>query len=164
RLFFDKAFSGAVVIGLDKDPNAVGMTGDKGKVNCATCHDPANWFDDAHGTNVSLGLKYTTRNDPSLVNVAFYDFFGWAGRSDSLWMQAAGTFEGPIGGNRLQFVHRVYDKYKTDYEAIFGALDADLDMNSANAARFPMAGKPKAAATDPDGAWEMMAAADQKIV
>jgi cytochrome c peroxidase len=163
RLFYDKAISGAVVIGLDKDPNAVGNTGDTGKVSCVTCHDPTSWFDDPRGTHVSLGLKYTPRNDPSLVNVAFYEYFGWGGKSDTLWMQAAGALEGSDGCSRLQAIHIVYAKYKDDYNAIFTpAIDPDLDPNSANASRFPATGKPTTNPMMP-GNWEMMAPADQVI-
>src|SRR5437868_5892615 len=34
RLYFDKAQSGALAVGTDTDPHALGMKGDKGKVNC----------------------------------------------------------------------------------------------------------------------------------
>src|SRR5262249_37110236 len=52
---------------------------------------------------------------------------------------------------RLLVVHRVYDQYKSTYEAIFGPLPALTDS-----ARFPMAGKPG------DPAWDGMTPADKK--
>ncbi len=164
RLFFDPGMSGPLVIGADKDPRALGMTGDTGKVACTTCHRPDNWFDDP-GENVSLGIKYTSRNDPSCVNVSFYEYFGWGGRQDKLWTQAVGSLEGAEAANRLQIAHYVYAKYKADYDGAFPVpLDPDLDPASPNASRFPPSGKPKPNAMAPDGPWEMMAAADQGII
>jgi cytochrome c peroxidase len=162
RLFFEKGNSGPLVVGTDTDPNALGKVGDTGKVHCATCHDPKSWFND--NKPLSLGIKYTGRNDPSVINVAFYEYDGWGGRADHLWTQAIASLEGAQAANRLAIAHLVYAKYKPDYEALFGMMDPDLNPASPNAARFPPAGKPKANAMAPDGPWEMMAAADQKII
>jgi len=59
-------------------------------------------------------VKWTSRNAPSLVNVAFYTWMSWGGKEDSLWYQGANGSESPanFGGNRLQFVHLLYAKYK----------------------------------------------------
>jgi cytochrome c peroxidase len=66
---------------------------------------------------------------------------------------------------RLEVVHMLFDKYRTEYDAIFPVpLDAALDPDAIDAARFPASGKPKAAAADPDGAFELMTAADRLIV
>jgi cytochrome c peroxidase len=170
RLFFEKGFSGAIVQGLDAgpmgapgDPNAAGNMGDTGKVGCTTCHDPSTWFDDKHGTDVSLGIKYTSRNDPSLVNVGFYEYYGWGGKQDSLWMQATSSMENANGSDRLAIAHLIYSKYKTDYNNLFmPALDPALDPVTGDMTRFPAHGKPSTTGTP--GAWEMMAAGDQLIV
>jgi cytochrome c peroxidase len=66
---------------------------------------------------------------------------------------------------RLQIAHLLFAKYRTEYDATFPvALDPALDPAAADAARFPPAGKPKPLATDPDGAFELMTAADRAIV
>jgi cytochrome c peroxidase len=117
--------------------------------------------------NVSLGAGYTTRNAPSLVNVAYYEWFGWGGKQESLWMQAAGSPESKdnTAGNRLGYAHMLYEKYAAEYDAIFPEpLDPALDPGAPDAARFPLQGKPKAAATDPDGPWELMTAEDRLII
>ena len=168
RLFFEKGYSAALTIGDDGSNGSLGAVGDKGKVACASCHDPANYYGDtrSHPNSLSLGVKWTSRNAPPLVNVAFYKWWSWGGKEDSLWYQGANGSESAanFSGNRLQFAHLVYDKYRTDYNAIFPiALDPGLDSTVPNA-RFPAAGKPKAAATDPDGPWEMMTQADRDLV
>ena len=43
-----------------------------------------------------------SRNDPTLINAVFYDWFGWGGRGDSVWLPGLGTIEAPtMGGTRL---------------------------------------------------------------
>src|SRR5262249_52791936 len=87
-------------------------------------HEPGHWFSDAHSMprDVSLGIKYAFRNDPALVNAAHYATFGWAGGSDALWSFVTGPMENAVGGTRAGWAHAVADRYKSDYEAIFGAL------------------------------------------
>jgi cytochrome c peroxidase len=102
-----------------------------------------------------------------MVNVAYYKWFGWAGKQDSLWMQGSTSHESKdnTAGNRLQYVHILYSKYRQDYDAIFPVpLDPALDPAAPDASRFPPSGKPKAASTDPDGPWELMTEADRQIV
>lgn len=169
KLFFETSYSGALTVADDGTNGGLGELGEKGKVGCASCHMPSAWFMDARSQpgNVSLGAGYTTRNAPSLVNVAYYDWFGWGGKQESLWMQAAGSPESKdnTAGNRLGYAHMLYAKYADEYNAIFPEpLDPALDPNAPDAARFPAQGKPKSAASDPDGPWEMMTADDRKII
>jgi cytochrome c peroxidase len=136
-------------------------------VACTTCHDPNAYFSDARPTGgMSHGVAYTTRNSPSLVNVAYYDWFNWGGRADSLAAQGGGTLETSTNGGstRLFVAHVMFAKYRQDYEAVFGPLDPALDPAAADAARFPPSGRPKAAADDPDGPWELMTDADRQAV
>ncbi len=49
-----------------------------------------------------------------------------------------------MNGTRLAVAHRIFDAYKTEYEAVFGAITAPL----ADTARFPLTGKPTQAAFD----------------
>ena len=169
RLFFEKSYAAALTVGDDGTNGSPGAVGEKGKVACASCHDTNAWFIDTRTkpNNVSLGVAYTARNAPSLVNATYYKWFGWSGKQDSLWMQGA---QGPeskdnFAGNRLAYTHMIYRKYKDDYNRTFPIpLDPALDVSAPDAARFPASGKPKAKPEDPDGPWEMMAAADREIV
>jgi cytochrome c peroxidase len=169
RLFFEKSYAAALTIGDDGTNGSLGAMGERGKVACASCHDTNAWFIDTRTkpNNVSLGVAYTPRNAPSLVNATYYKWFGWSGKQDSMWMQGAQGAESRdnFAGNRLFYVHMIYRKYKDDYNRIFPTpLDPALDPAAPDAARFPATGKPKTNATDPDGAWEMMASADRDIV
>jgi cytochrome c peroxidase len=56
-----------------------------GSVLCATCHAPFRAFQD--GRPRAFGLQEVDRNTPSLLNVAFYRWYGWDGAHDSLWSQ-----------------------------------------------------------------------------
>lgn len=169
RIFFDKSYSGPLTVGDDGMNGALGSLGERGRVACASCHNPSAWFCDTRSvpSATSLGTAWTARNAPSMVNVAYYKWFGWGGKQDSLWMQGATSHESKdnTAGNRLQYIHILFKKYKKDYDALFPVpLDPALDPTAPDAGRFPASGKPKSLPTDPDGAWEQMAAADQQIV
>jgi cytochrome c peroxidase len=165
-LFFDKSFSGALAVADDGTNGGLGAVGDTGKVSCASCHS-GTVLDDRRSKpgNVSLGTDFGTRRALALVNASFYAWTNWGGRFDSQWSLPLAVLENAkiMKGTRLAVVHSIYAKYKTEYEAVFGALDARLDPASANAANFPASGKPKALPGDPDGAWELMAAGDRTI-
>ena len=169
RLFFEKSYSGAIIVGDDGTNGGNGAVGETGKVGCVSCHDPTNWYIDTRSKpgNVSLGVNYTVHNAPSLVNAVYYKWMTWPGKMDSPWCQGSNAPETPTdaGSSRLAYVHMVYNKYKSDYNALFPTpLDPALDPSAPDASRFPATGMPKASPSDPDGAWEMMAPADQQIV
>lgn len=154
---------------LQPNPTAVGEAGDVGAVACTTCHEPVHWFSDAHSIprDLSLAIRYSFRNDPSLVNAAFYDDFGWAGSGDSLWTFVTTTPESPVGGTRNGLVHLIYDHYRADYEGIFGAMPGAL----ADLGRFPAQARPKLGNETPSpvsqpwiSGWNGMSAADQLTV
>lgn len=164
RLFFEKSYAHALTV---SDP-ALGNVGDKGKVSCASCHDPASYFVDTRSrpNASSLGVSWTARNSPSLVNATFLKWGGWGGKDDSLWFQGANGSESTpnFASNRLEYAHMVFRKYRADYDALFPVpLDPALDPLAPDAARFPAQGKPKAS-NAPDGPWEGMAAADRDII
>lgn len=163
RLFFEKGFAKALTVA----GSGLGNVGDVGKVACASCHDPLNYYSDSRSkpAMTSLGVAWTTRNSPTLVNSAYQKWGSWGGKDDNLWYQGANGSESSqnFAGNRLQFAHLVYKKYKADYEAIFGPLDPALDPTAPDAARFPANGKPKASGAA-DGPWEMMTAADRDAI
>ena len=154
RLFFEKSYSGAIIVGDDGTNGGNGAVGETGKVGCVSCHDPTNWYIDTRSQpgNVSLGVNYTVHNAPSLVNAAYYKWLTWPGKMDSPWCQGANAPETPTdaGSSRLAYAHMVYAKYKSDYNALFPVpLDPALDPAAADASRFPATGN---AEVEPDGA------------
>lgn len=132
-----------------------------GQVGCVTCHQPARAFTD--GLPVAKALGTGTRNTPSLLNIAFGQWFFWDGRSDSQWSQALQPLENPreAGSDRLHVLHVVFADpvLRAAYQAVFGPLPP-LDEG-----RFPAHARP-----DPDphsavsAAWRDMAAADRAAV
>ncbi len=93
-----------------------------GEVACSTCHDPALTFTD--GRQLSQGLGTTSRNAPTLLNVAYQRWFFWDGRSDSLWSQALAPLEHPaeMGGDRLAIARLIRDddQLHDAYHDVFG--------------------------------------------
>jgi cytochrome c peroxidase len=162
RLFFEKGYSNKLTIA---DP-ALGNIGDRGKISCASCHDPANYYTDTRSrpNATSLGVTWTARNTPTLVNAVFYTWGSWGGKDDTQWHQGANGCESQnnFASSRLEFSHLIYRKYRADYNALFPIpLDAALDPAAPDAARFPATGRPKSSSTAPDGPWELMASADR---
>jgi cytochrome c peroxidase len=170
KLFFDKNFSGALTAdgGLD-----LGAAGDAAKVSCASCHSGGQLIDQRNLVNgvpegVALGTGKHTRNAPGVVNSVFYTWTNWGGRFAAPWELPLVVVENGaiMGFNRLALAHRLYGKYKTEYEAAFGAFPADISDTN----RFPAAGKPKPAPsaanpTPADGLWETaMTPGDRTIV
>ncbi len=159
RLFFDEKFSGPLKIDSD-----LGLIDQTGKVSCRSCHGSPLMDDDrSNPATVAIGAGLHTRNSPAVVNSSFYAWTNWGGRFAAQWELPLAVVENGVimNGNRLALAHRIFDVYKADYEAVFGALTPEIGTD---AARFPAAGKPKAAAIDPDGPWELMAADDRTII
>jgi len=143
RFFFDKQFSA------------------DGSTSCATCHDPKTGFQDARA-NVSKALGKGTRHTPTCINAAFGAGDGtvwqfWDGRSDSLWAQALGPPENDVemGGHRTAIAYAIYDHYRPEYEALFGAMPALRDASGK--ARHPDNARPG------DKLWKLMLRADQTM-
>ncbi len=160
KLFFEKRYSGPITF---DHPSSEGKVGEAGKYSCVSCHDPKQWFIDTRSmpNNCSIGAgQLTKRNSPSMVNIAYYDWGGWAGAQDQYWKQGASSPETKdLNGDRLGIAHMIYQHYRAEYEALFGeSLDQDLDPSSPNAGRFPANGKPG------DAAWDQMPEGDQRIV
>jgi cytochrome c peroxidase len=169
KLFYDTRFSGPILNQDSLAHNGVGAPGDVGKVSCQTCHQ-APWFVDFRSmpNQMSLGNDWFPRNATTMVNTAYYTGWReWEGVNDTIWTDACAGSEVWTSGNgsRLAAAHLLYDHYRDDYNAIFyPPLDPSLDANAPDAARFPADGKPKPSPDAPDGAWEMMAPADQDII
>lgn len=104
KLFFDKRFSA------------------NGKVSCGTCHIPEGGFTDR--LPLAKGMGTTTRRTMPLIGAAYQSWFFWDGRKDSLWSQAIGPIENSVehGFTRTLCAHLITDKYRKEYEEIFGKL------------------------------------------
>ena len=161
KLFFDKRYSGALTVAGE-----LGAVGDTGKVACSTCHLGGAMSDGRTPFNVTLGTGLHTRNAPALVNSSFYEWTNWGGRFAAQWELPLAVAENPLTMNstRLKLAHFIYDNYKLEYEAVFGALPEALASTAADAARFPAAGKPGSTAWDTDTAPADKAAVNLIIV
>ncbi|MDQ3032288.1 MAG: hypothetical protein M3Y87_07725 [Myxococcota bacterium] len=157
-LFFDARYSGPLAVASD-----LGEVGDRGRVACASCHS-SPVMSDARSVpdNVSLGANFHSRNAPAIVNSAYYPWTNWGGRFSAQWELPPVVAEAPIimNSTRLEIAHHIFDHYRTEYEAVFGAMEPAIGTDLA---RFPAAGKPKAP-TAPDGPWELMTPEDRTIV
>ena len=153
-LFFDKSYSGALVVGDDGTNHGLGQVGETGKVSCHSCHAAGSGaMDDRRSqpNHVSLGTAWGTRNAHGLVNSSYYRWTNWGGRFDSQWSLPLAVAEGgaTMRSTRLQIAHLLYAKYRAEYDAVFPVpLDPALDPGAADAARFPPSGKPKASASE----------------
>jgi cytochrome c peroxidase len=136
KFFFDPRFSGALGAANDgASGGSLGKAGDLGKVACYGCHQiELGGADRRSRTPTSLGSNYGLRNAPTVINAAFWDVADggwqlWDGRKDSLWALALGPMEGANehAGTRLQYAHHVYNKYRAEYEQVFGAMPNMLE-------------------------------------
>jgi len=93
-----------------------------GAVSCASCHDPQKQFQD--GLPVGRGVGTGSRRAMPIVGAGYSTWLFWDGRKDSLWAQALGPFEDAVehGGNRTRHAQLVVSNYRTEYEAVFGAM------------------------------------------
>jgi cytochrome c peroxidase len=175
RFFFDSGASGP--LGDIGARGGLGNVGETGKVSCQSCHVAKDWFIDTRSmpNKISSGAtSLQSHNTTSLVNAAFYTWFNWNGGRDTLWI--AGTAVGSMNGSPLSVAHRIFDAYRTEYDAVFTPkLDPALDAHAPDAARFPRptaivpAGRPPG--TPPvmqgspgDPTWMMMTPGDQQVV
>lgn len=142
-LFFDKALSKT------------------GEVACSTCHQPDRFF--ADGEPLGKGVGTAGRNTPTALGAAHARWLFWDGRADSLWMQALGPVESDVehGFTRLGVAHALADRYRSRYEAVFGALGDLSDPK-----RFPTRARPVPDdPAHPDAvAWAAMTVADRAVV
>lgn len=169
QLFFETSHSGPLKVGDDGTNGGLGQVGEAGKISCASCHSTGAWLADARSMNqTALGADWGGRNAMSILNAAYQTpFQHWDGRFDTSFGPAIAPAENPKSQNstRLAIAHMLWNKYRAEYNAVFDPdLDPALDPSAGDAARFPASGKPKAMATDPDGAWEQMTPEDRTTV
>jgi cytochrome c peroxidase len=93
-----------------------------GKVACATCHVPAQDFQD--GTALGHGVGTTGRRTMPVAGTAHGAWFFWDGRADSQWSQALGPLESAVehGGTRTQYARVIAEHYREQYTKVFGKL------------------------------------------
>ncbi|MBI5512848.1 MAG: cytochrome-c peroxidase [Deltaproteobacteria bacterium] len=124
-----------------------------GRVSCATCHEPSRAFTD--GRVVAEAVGRGARNTPSVFFAAYTRWPLWDGAADSLWAQPLMAVENPRehDSSRLALAHRMAERYRAPYEAVFAPLPRLED-----GARFPPRGRPG------DPPWEAMTRDDQRAV
>jgi cytochrome c peroxidase len=123
KFYFDTGFSGPI---SHMDPAKHETRFGRTDISCASCHDPALGGVDRTSTTseVSIGAGVFNVNAPSTINSAYWDLWFWNGRTDSLWAVGVIANEAAVAFNssRLAVTTRIYDVYRAEYEAIFGAL------------------------------------------
>jgi cytochrome c peroxidase len=136
RFYFSTEFSGEARWEDMLGRNTISAREAKGvrmKISCATCHDPARAGGDftSSAGQVSEGAGWYDVNGQQTFNAAHFPLLYWNGRSDSLWSQAAAVMESPVSmnGNRVAIVRTVYEKYRSEYQALFpDPLPAPADL------------------------------------
>ena len=123
-----------------------------GKVSCATCHVPAQDFQD--GKSLAHGVGTTARRTMPVAGTAYSPWQFWDGRADSQWSQALGPLESAVehGGDRTQYAHIIAADYREMYEGVFGRLP---DLTRAPVHAGPVADSSRAAA------WRRISASGQ---
>jgi cytochrome c peroxidase len=109
-------------------------------MSCAGCHNPNTGYMDSRSkpNNVSQGVDpltgasplFTKRNSLGLWDAAFYSWWGWDGRSDSLWMQCGVAYELPatMNGHRDVLQLAIQKRHHSEYLAAFpGAVEPISD-------------------------------------
>ncbi len=158
KLLYETRYSTAL-----KVTSTLGVIGDTGKVACASCHLAPTYVDTRSlPNNVSVGVSWTTKNAPSLVNQVYYRWHNWHGNKASLWDQASFSPETGTNtaGDRCGYAHMLWDKYRDEYNALFTETPLSDRLDMASAEPIPAKCKPKANTTAADGPWEMFGAAD----
>ena len=93
-----------------------------GKVACGTCHQPDRGFQD--GTALGHGVGVTAKRTMPIAATSRSPFLFWDGRKDSLWSQALGPLESAVehGGTRDQYARVIAERYRAEYQEVFGPL------------------------------------------
>lgn len=112
-------------IALGRDLFADPILSQDGTMSCASCHEPASAFA-AHEPRAQ-GQSLLDRNSPSLRNLAGLRWYGWGGKSDSLWAASLHPITDPremanTAPNWAQTL--AASTYMGRYEDLFGAAEA----------------------------------------
>lgn len=161
-LFHERSHAGPIVTPDNGRNGGLGAPGERGKVACADCHMPQHWFSDVRSVpnQTTLGVDWTPRNTPSIVNAAYHEWLSWSGGAETLWQEAIGATLRPEfqGSSRLAVAHMLYDRYREPYQAIFGPMDPRLDPRHPEASALPLTGSPG------DPAYDGMTESDKDMV
>ena len=131
HLFFDPGFSGQLLdTDNDGSPQTLGLagptSGQTGRVACAGCRIPTSGFSDTRSfqRRISLAAGWGRRRALSLLDVGQARLVMWDGRRDSLFSQMFGPLETVVEMNssRLYMAEQLFQRYQSDYEAIFGPM------------------------------------------
>ena len=95
-------------------------------ISCASCHKPEFAFADNKAFSDGVNGKQTTRNTPSVMNMAMRDAFFWDGRAASLEEQIIGPIQNPNEMN-LPFAEAVKrvkasKQYQQFFKQVYGKL------------------------------------------
>ncbi len=92
-----------------------------GEVSCATCHDPEHGFA-SRGKSTGLDNKPLSRKSPTLINVAYNDYYFWDGRAETLERQIIGPIfnKREMGNESMDvFLNRLRPKYEKEFKKEF---------------------------------------------
>ena len=111
------------------------------KISCATCHKAEVAFSD--NKPLAEGIGTSTRRGMPIIGMAYFKWFFWDGRADSLWSQALGPFENTAehGITRCKVVLLAIKHYRQEYEEIFGPLP-DLSAQNCPEKATPLLDNP----------------------
>ena len=108
-----------------------------GLVSCGTCHPAETTFTDGLPLSNAANGKRTTRNTPTVLNVAYFSHFNWDGKAGSLEEQALIALLNPdeMGSSeqKMRAIISADPTYMTLFAEVFGTTSA-ADAVSAIAA------------------------------
>ncbi|WP_282154306.1 cytochrome-c peroxidase [Ruegeria atlantica] len=108
-----------------------------GAFSCASCHDPEQAFTTSDAR--ALGRVLLDRNTPSLRNLAGLRWYGWGGKSDSLWAASLHPIieEQEMAHSKESLKTAISESiYINDFETIFGDIQIqDPELVLVNAAK-----------------------------
>jgi cytochrome c peroxidase len=163
KLLYETRYSTAL-----KVASTLGAVGDTAKVACESCHKATASYVDIRSTpnNMSLGVSWTLRNAPMLVNTVYYDWHNWAGNRRALWEQAGGSPETGTNtaGDRCTYAHMLWDHYRDEYNAVFPETPLPDRLDPAATGALPAKCKPSANPTTMPGPWEAMTSDDKDSI
>jgi len=101
-------------------------------ISCATCHDPEKGFADREKIAVGIKGRKGTRNSPTVINTAFFDFQFWDGRAQTLEEQAKQPIINPreMGmPSHDATVKKIsgIPEYESSFRTVFGTDEITID-------------------------------------
>ncbi|WP_298934003.1 cytochrome c peroxidase [uncultured Ruegeria sp.] len=108
-----------------------------GAFSCASCHDPEQAFTTFEAR--ALGRVLLDRNSPSLRNLAGLRWYGWGGKSDSLWAASLHPIieEQEMAHSKESLKTAISESsYIDEFEAMFGDIQTqDPELVLVNTAK-----------------------------